>query len=82
MSFEGTYQMKKTISQLWEHYKKIGMRPEISPIQISICQTTFYAGVAAIVREMAEPDVSENKGVQTIQKYIDELKTFADSLKP
>lgn len=71
--------MKKTINQLWEHYRKLAMRPEVPPLQVKIYQDTFYAGVASIVGEMVkmgDSSMTEDEGAQRFQEFIDELRNF------
>lgn len=69
------------IRKAWEIYRTRVMPSDPSPIQLLETERAFYAGAgsfAAIANAIADPKISEDKGVEILESAHQEIRTFAE----
>lgn len=81
----------RTVQAMWRAYYEETLKPrglvEGDPAiddGLVLMRKTFYAGVAAMLELMmrvSPDDVSEDQGVEMLQRLYDELQTYAQGLR-
>lgn len=70
----------RTLAEMWETYKRAVIPPGTSAAAIRNNQFAFYGGasyVLDVLVAIADNDVSEDAGVDTIERLHQELQLFA-----
>ena len=70
----------KTIQEQWDDFEQAVVPKDAGPIQIKEMRRAFYAGTKHLLFEimsLGDDDVSEEAGVDALEKYHQELIEFA-----
>jgi len=70
----------ETVAEWFEAYRRIAMAPDAPPLQISECEAAFHAGAWSmlnIFKQIGTPEVSEDDGVENLERLNAELNAFA-----
>jgi len=70
----------RTLASMWESYKRMVIPPGTSAVGIKNNQFAFYGGasyVLDVLLAIGDDDVSEDTGVETLERLRQELEVFA-----
>lgn len=74
-----------TVAAFWESYRREVLPANAPAVQVQECRRAFYAGVKAtlaVLLEIGDDSVSEDQGVELIERLHDECRVFtADVLE-
>ena len=70
----------RTLADMWNTYAQLVIPPNMPPAQIALHQFAFYGGASYVLdmlRAIGGDDVSEQTGVDTLERLVQELEQFA-----
>lgn len=70
----------RTLADMWASYAQLVIPPGLSPAQIEHTKFAFYGGASYVLDMLvaiSADDVSEQTGVETLERLREELERFA-----
>ena len=68
-----------SLAGAWDAYAKMALPPHCSPVQLNETRKAFYAGAITVLetcKTIGEPEVSEELGVQILDRMYHEGQRF------